>query len=242
MNILVIGATGATGRLLVAGLLERGHQVKVIVRSAERMLGFVEAHPYLRVVEASFLDLSDEEVQEHVKGYDAVASCLGHNPTLKGIFGGPRRLVTDSVKRLCKAISVLQQPTKLVLMNTTGVVNPEQDPRRSLGERMVLWLLRYLLPPQADNEQAAAFLQRGIGKRDELIEWSVVRPDTLIDREKSDEYKVVPSPIESPIFGSLQTSRSNVAELMAELLVNADVWDKWKNDMPIVYNRDCLEA
>lgn len=34
MEILVVGASGATGRLLVEQLLKRGHLVKVIVRSS----------------------------------------------------------------------------------------------------------------------------------------------------------------------------------------------------------------
>lgn len=240
MKILIVGATGATGRLLVTQLLERGHEVTAIARSAEKMLGLVEARPSLTVVEASFLDMSDEEIQAHVKGCDAVASCLGHNMTLKGVFGGPRRLVTDSVKRLCQAITALKQPTKVVLMNTGGVVDPEHDPRRSLAERLVLLLCRCLLPPHVDNEKAAAFLQREIGKDNELIKWSVVRPVALMDRERGDDYKALPAPAQSPIFGSLQTSRSNVAHLMTELILDADVWETWKSKMPVVYNRESL--
>jgi len=37
---------------------------------------------------------------QHVAGCDAVASCLGHNLTFKRLFGKPRRLVTDAVRRL----------------------------------------------------------------------------------------------------------------------------------------------
>ncbi|MCK5157279.1 MAG: SDR family oxidoreductase, partial [Spirochaetales bacterium] len=37
MTILVVGATGATGQLLVKQLLNRGQNVKVIVRSPEKL-------------------------------------------------------------------------------------------------------------------------------------------------------------------------------------------------------------
>ena len=46
---------------------------------------------------------------------------------------------------------------------------------------MVLALLRLLLPPQADNEQAADYLRTQIGQKTPLFEWVVVRPDSLID-------------------------------------------------------------
>ncbi len=37
MNILIVGASGVTGKLLVKELLEGGHFVKVIVRSADKL-------------------------------------------------------------------------------------------------------------------------------------------------------------------------------------------------------------
>ncbi|WP_223883372.1 NAD(P)H-binding protein [Arenibacter lacus] len=37
MRILVVGASGATGRQLVAQLLAKGNNVKVVVRSPEKL-------------------------------------------------------------------------------------------------------------------------------------------------------------------------------------------------------------
>ena len=37
MNILIVGASGATGRLLTEELLNRGQFVKVIVRSPDKL-------------------------------------------------------------------------------------------------------------------------------------------------------------------------------------------------------------
>jgi len=55
-------------------------------------------------IEASVLDLTDEEVTEHVKGCDAVVSCLGHVMDFKGVFGEPKRLCTDATRNLCNAL------------------------------------------------------------------------------------------------------------------------------------------
>ena len=59
----------------------------------------------LSITEASLLDLSDAELQEQVKGCNAVVSCLGHTLDFKGLWGHPRKLVTQATKRLTAAIS-----------------------------------------------------------------------------------------------------------------------------------------
>jgi nucleoside-diphosphate-sugar epimerase len=240
MNILLVGATGATGRLLAAQLQDRGPQVKVIVRSPQKLPEAVRTDPHLTVIQAAVLDLSDAELAQHVADCDAVASCLGHNLTLKGIFGSPRRLVTDATRRLCAAIKANQpdSPVKFVLMNTTGNRNPDRDEPISLTQKGVLALLRLLLPPQADNEQAANYLRTEVGRRDPLLEWTAVRPDNLIDATAVTRYELHPSPIRSAIFDAGETSRINVGHFMADLITDESCWQQWKGQMPVIYNQD----
>ena len=239
MNILIAGATGATGRLLVKQLIERGHSVKVIVRSLDNLPESLRNHDNLSVVQASILDLSDAEMALHVKDCDAVASCLGHNLTLKGIYGQPRKLVTDATRRLCKAIEANKPEgrTKFVLMNTTGNRNHDLDEPISFAQKCVIGLLRPLLPPHADNEQAAEYLRSHVGQNTKLIKWVVVRPEGLIDEEGVTEYTLHPSPIRSAIFDPGKTSRINVAHFMAELITNEATWEQWKGQMPVIYNK-----
>ena len=240
MTTLVAGASGATGRLLVRQLLDRGRQVKVIVRSAGRLPAEIAGHANLSVIEAGILDLSDAELARHVRGCSAVASCLGHNLTMKGLFGSPRRLVTDATRRLCGAIKANESatPTRFVLMNTTGNSNRDLDERVSPGHKGVILLLRLLLPPHVDNEQAAEFLRVGIGQHDDHIEWVAVRPDNLIDADEVSGYDLHPSPTRSAIFDAGKTSRINVGHFMASLIAEDEVWARWKGQMPVIYNRE----
>ena len=131
MTILVVGASGATGRLLVQQLLNRGHNVKVIVRSSDKLREVGHNHDHLSVIKASILALSDVEMARLVNGCAAVASCLGHNLSWRGIYGPPRRLVTDATRRLCNAIkeNKANTPTRFVLMNTAGNSNRDLDER-----------------------------------------------------------------------------------------------------------------
>ena len=156
MTILTAGASGATGQRLVAELLNRGHHVKVIVRSPDKLPDNIKHHERLTVTSASILELSDEEMQQQVAGCDAVASCLGHNMTFKGVFSKPRRLVTDATRRLCMAIKAnnAERITKYVLMNTVANRNRDLNEVISFAQSLIIWLLRLFLPPHPDNEQA----------------------------------------------------------------------------------------
>ena len=239
MNILIVGASGATGQLLTNELLHRGQKVKVIVRSPDRLPIAIRNHDNLSVLHASVLDISDAELAQHVNGCDAVASCLGHNMDLKGLFGHPRKLVTDASRRLWDAIraNTPEKPVKFVLMNTAGNSNRDLKEPISFAQKCVIGLLRLLVPPHIDNEQAADYLRSKVGQNDKLIEWTVVRPDNLTDEGEVSPYAVYPSPIRSAIFDPGQTSRINVGHFMADLITEDAIWQKWNGQMPVIYNK-----
>ncbi len=243
MTTLVVGASGATGRLLVEQLLNRGQAVRIIVRVGNTLPETIKNHDNVSVIQASVLDLDDEEMAGHVKGCDAVASCLGHNMSFKGIYGRPRRLVTDATRRLCSAIKANkpEMPVRFVLMNTTGNSNRDLSEKISIGQKCVIWLLRLLLPPHVDNEKAADFLRTEIGQDDRVIEWAAVRPDNLIDESEVAEYELHASPTRSAIIDAGTTSRINVGHFMADLITDRDTWINWKGKMPVIYNRTSNE-
>lgn len=57
MTILVVGASGATGRLLVEQLLNRGELVKVIVRTKSKLPETFSNHDNLSTIHTSLLEL-----------------------------------------------------------------------------------------------------------------------------------------------------------------------------------------
>lgn len=235
--ILVLGASGATGQKLVEQLLIQGDQVKVIVRSTSDLPDSFK-HPNVAIINADLLALSDTEIAVHIKDCTAVASCLGHNMSFKGMYGQPRRLVTDATRRLCKAIktAAANKPVKFVLMNTTGNQNRDLEEPISFAQQCVIALLRLLLPPHVDNEQAADYLRTQL-KDDSDIEWVAVRPDGLLDELEVSDYEIHPSPIRSAIFDAGQVSRINVAHFMSELISDNELWQQWKGRMPVIYSK-----
>lgn len=239
MTTLVVGANGATGKCLVEQLLNMGHHVKVIVRPSSIIPDSWESNKYVSINKANISEMSLEELANHSKDCEAVASCLGHNLTLKGMFGKPRKLVTDAVHLICAAVqkNEPEKPVRFVLMNTAGNRNRDLNESVSAGQKIVMALIRLLLPPHSDNEDAADYLRSNIGHNHEWIEWVVVRPDTLIDNENVTEYEVYPSPIRSALFDPGKSSRVNVGLFMARLITDNGLWSQWKGQMPVIYNK-----
>lgn len=98
MKVLVLGATGATGNLVVRQLINNKVNVKVVVRSGNNKLNDLMHNELIEVVAVNISELDLIKIAELINDCDAIVSCLGHNISFKGLFGKPRMLVSDSIK------------------------------------------------------------------------------------------------------------------------------------------------
>ena len=208
-----------------------------------------KADKLLTIKEASLLDLTDKELQDEVDQVDAVVSCLGHSLTIQGILGHPRRLVTDSVQRLTSAMAATAATPnnnsnnnnnnttakKFLLMGSDGVRHPAgtDDPRTGT-ERFILWLLRHVVQPHADNEDAAAYLYSSINEENKNFSWVVIRPTNLIDGD-ANAYRLMEKP-PGALFGGAVATRANVAKFMVDLLTNDKLFEEYKMCMPVLHD------
>jgi putative NADH-flavin reductase len=237
-KILVVGASGATGKLLVADLLKRDTEVTAIVRAPGSLKSVFENYPNYHEVSASITEMPDNALSPLLKDCEAVVSCLGHNLNFRGIFGEPRRLVTNTIEKIYRVIESLEpdKRVKVILMNTTGNSNRDIPEKPPLSQRFVISILRWLLPPHADNEEAADFLRTHVGESHSYIEWVAVRPDALTDDAEVSGYKIHQSPIRNAIFDAGSSSRINVANFMANLATDSELWNAWRGKMPVICN------
>ncbi|WP_297337577.1 NAD(P)-binding oxidoreductase [Algoriphagus sp.] len=239
MKTLVLGASGSTGKLLVEQLIGQGQHLKVIVRPLARIPENWTNYENLTLIQAFIHEMSADELAVHLEDCNVVASCLGHHPSLRGIYGKPRKLVTDALRLVCAARIKNSSPRslKILVMNTAGNSNRDLRESLSLAQRVVVAMIRILLPPHRDNEAASDFLRLEIGQVHPFIQWAIVRPDTLMDENSVSNYTTHRSPTRSAIFNPGKTSRVNVAHFMASLIQNQSLWEKWKGQMPVIYNR-----
>lgn len=236
---LVLGASGATGRLLVQQLRLQGAEVVALVRDRSSMPAVILEDSGVEVLETTVAEMPMEQLAELVGNCDSVLSCLGHNLTFKGMFGQPRRLVADAVSKVCEAALVKPQskPIRFVLMNTMGNANADVPEIPPLSQRVVVAMVRALIPAHVDNEEAADYLRVQVGQQHSAIQWAAVRPDSLTDEDSVTAYDTMASPSRNAIFDAAPTSRINVANFMARLACDNPLWEEWQGQMPVIYNQ-----
>ena len=237
MKALVLGASGATGKLIVQQLLKKIIQVRIVVRETAIIPHQISNNKSIEVIKGNINDFEIAKVKDLVKDCDSIICCLGHNISFKGIFGAPRKLVFNTVVKIIEALQSRELKPKFILMSTTAYTNRKVGEVNTFGEKIVFSLLKVLLPPHKDNMLAADHLVYKLGSKTN-IDWVAVRPDSLLNEENVSEYEVHNNKTRSAIFNPGKTSRINVSNFMAELIANDKLWREWKYKTPVIYNKE----
>ena len=155
MRILVLGASGSVGRLVVERALDRRHEVTALLRSPEKLGGLATR---LRIVQGDALDT--RAVDKAVSGQDAVIYALG--------AGNVRRttLFSDSTLVL---LSAMTQHRVRRLICVTGVGAGETKGHGGfLYDRIVYPLFTKGIYADKDKQESLI--------RATDIDWTIVRP------------------------------------------------------------------
>ncbi len=111
MKLLILGATGGTGKQFVAQALEAGHSVTAFVRSPDKISS---RHDRLRLIKGDVLD-GGVALAEAMRGQDAVVSALGRGLSFKS-----EHLIQRSVPPILSAMQS-QGIQRLVFTSAIGV-------------------------------------------------------------------------------------------------------------------------
>lgn len=233
MKVLVFGASGATGKLVVQQLIKKNIELRIVVRASSNFPNQLLNNEKVDVIKGNVDEFDLVTIKELINDCDAVVCCLGHNISFKGIFGPPYKLVYNIVRKITEAIQSLNPGIKFILMSTTAYTNKIIGETNSPGEKIVFSLLNIFLPPHRDNMLAADHL---VYKSN--INWAAVRPDSLIDENNVSEYELFEKKLRSPIFNPGKTSRINVSNFIAELVTDNNLWLQWKHKTPVIYNKE----
>lgn len=237
MKVLVLGASGATGKLVVQQLVKKNIHVRVVVRESAILPSQISDDKSIEIIKGNINDFEIAKIKDLIEDCDSVICCLGHNISFKGIFGPPHKLVYNTVFKIIEALQSLNLNQKFILMSTTAYTNRKIGEVNNFGEKIVFSLLKLLLPPHKDNMLAADHLVYKLDSKTS-IDWVAVRPDSLIDEENVSNYEIHNKKIRSPIFNPGKTSRVNVSNYMAELVTNDKLWKEWKHKTPVIYNKE----
>lgn len=164
MTIAVLGATGATGRHIVARALENGHNVVALVRAPGSLA------PATRLREVEWTDVADgETLTRAVRGVDVVISALGGAPA------GPTTVCTDAIATALPALKNAGVE-RLIAVSAHGVLETRD---RSLYSRAVWFAVAERMKDKEAMERLIV---------DSELRWTIVRPPMLKDTPASGVY------------------------------------------------------
>ncbi len=195
MKLLIFGATGGTGRQLVAQALEQGHTVTTYVRVASTL---DIKHPNLSVFQGNILN--EQAVLPAVFGKDAVLSALGSRVRgLPDLIQGTRNIL--AAMHQCEV-------HRSIWVSSFGVGESLQQ---------MSWL--------AQNVIVKGFLRAAIEEKEiqERIitqsdgEWIIARPGGLTDGPRTGVYRVIPSDAKERLSRPA-ISRADVADFLLKNL------------------------
>ncbi len=209
-SIAVFGATGRTGRLLLAQAVARGLRVTAFARDQSRLRDLAGK---VTAVEGGVSDLA--AVERAVTGRDAVLSALGH------VRGSPSDLLASSVSNVVEAMGK-SGVRRLVVLTNTAVEDPSDKPpviHRILRGTLVLANGEML----KDSLREAEIIARS------GLDWTIVRAPLLTDGPLTGRYRVGPLTSGTP----LRVSRADVAHFMLSCVTRGD----YVGQRPVVSGR-----
>jgi nucleoside-diphosphate-sugar epimerase len=196
MRILVIGATGGSGREIVKQALERGHDVVALARKPAKVK---TTHERLRVVPGDVMDAAS--VDAAMQGCDAVVCALGHRRWL-----GPSKILSEGTRNIVRAMEK-HGVKRLVVETSLGV----GDSVGRLGVVFTVFTMSIILPFYFYDKLRQERIVRASS-----LDWVIVRPGQLLSFPKRGKYKHGPR-VGSylwPVF----IARADVADFMLNQL------------------------
>ena len=168
MRLLIFGASGQTGQVLVRQATEGGHTVTAFVRQPAKLAGV--AAP-ISIIRGTVADAA--AVAAVVPGHDAVVSTLGVGQPLKH---DPD--VVAGVHHIVRAMQV-HRVRRLIYLSFAGV----RASRSSLG-----FVLRYIAPLPLRHEIADHEAKEALVMASDL-DWTIVRPPKLTAGPRTGRYR-----------------------------------------------------
>jgi len=195
MKVLVLGASGATGREVVRAVIAQDFDVTAFVRDPARL---TVGGQRLRVVQGDVGDAA--AVAGAVKGQDAVISALGVS---RPLHADP--VVVDGIRHTLHAMDE-QGVARLVYLSFIGV----RDSRSAAGP-LIRFVARFPLRHEiADHETKEALI------RASHCDWTIVRAPKLSNGEATGRFREGEDIAARSFFPVL--SRADVAAFMVRQL------------------------
>lgn len=205
-RILLYGATGRTGELIVRYALQQGYAVTALVRNLDKLAMKAE---HLTVIEGSPTDLG--AVRQAMRGCDAVISALSalsESDSFSRKKIAPPHTLATTMRHTLTAMHE-HGLRRIVTLSSIGV--GDSWPYAPWYMRLIIKLTNFKLVFADHKQQEALLRQSG-------LDWTIARPVALNNKEHLGELRVSYQQTPAPFA----LSRHQLARFMVDCLANKD--------------------
>ncbi len=199
MKIVLFGASGKTGRIVLDLALNAGHEVTAVVRDASKITA---EHKNLTVKTANLFD--ENSVVEVSNGAQLAISCLGGDANNKST------LLSDMIKIIVPAIK--QAGVKEIFHISSAGIHDEMP-----GIIAKLFVNLFFKNAIADHKIAANIIINS------GLDYLILRPLSLIDGEMTKNFRTSDVSVPS---GGKNISRQDVAYFLTQAIGKAEFKNK----------------
>lgn len=203
MKILILGATGRTGQLILKEALNQNYRVNCLVRDPKRIN---QKNSNLAVLKGSPLSMSD--LHKAIQDCDTVISVLNISRTSDFPWAKlrtPPNFLSEVMKNVI-SLTKKKAIKRLVVCSAWGIAETEKE--------IPIWFKWFIQNSNIgiaykDHERQESLLKKS------QLNWTIVRPTGLTNFKK--EKKVIESYHNQP-KPKLTISRKNVAKFMVDAI------------------------
>jgi putative NADH-flavin reductase len=199
MKIIVFGATGGTGKLIVTQALAKGHTVSAFARNPDGL----PQDPHLRVIHGDIFDFG--AVVDAIRGHRAVLSALGPRTRKKtDVLANAMPHILEGMRQ--------EYVNRIIVLGAAGV-DPDYGKYQNALTTLGWWVVRKTALKHPFLDQAEQ--ERLLTASD--LDYTIVRAPRLMDGPFTGSYRVLPDALPP---GALSVNRADVADFMLQQLTD----------------------
>jgi putative NADH-flavin reductase len=172
-NILLLGATGFVGQVVLSQLLLENYQVTVLVRETAKK---ISPAMNLKIIIGNVLNETD--IQKSLENQDVVIDCLG---TGANAVGKQNTLTSDAIKIVVKKMEE-NKIRRLICMSNVGTIGSKSP--WFFRKIIIPIFLRRLIPKIKDKERLEKIVKNSI------LEYTIIYFQKIKNSNKSKEIKI----------------------------------------------------
>ena len=195
-TIALLGASGKTGQHFLEQALEKGYNIKALVRDPGKI---IQESDKLEIIPGDVLNPGD--VEDLIKNTDLVVSLFGH------VKGSPDWVQTDGTRNITEAMKK-HGVKRIISLSGGGLRFPEKDQPKFM-DKMIKGIMKLMVPQILKDAEKHHEVLSESG-----LSWVIVRGPMLTNDPPKGKYRIGWVGVNA----STKIARADLADLILQLV------------------------